>query len=63
MQTISECDVQNAFRPHPERPIYTVRAPELLEETKVFTATILSQDADREHVQIRDLALEIVDLR
>jgi len=43
LQAISECDVRNAFHPHPERPIYT--------------------DADREHVQIRDLALEIVDLR
>ena len=63
LQTILDCHATEAFHPHPERPIYTVRFPELLEVTKEFRTMDLYQDADKGHVQIRDMPLEIVDLR
>lgn len=50
-----------AFHPHPELPIYTVSAPGFAKES--FGLTNLEQDADKGHVQIKDLTLEIVDLR
>ncbi|KAF8179888.1 hypothetical protein BJ912DRAFT_639027 [Pholiota molesta] len=43
LHTILECNVKEAFHPHPDKPIYT--------------------DADKGHVQMKDSALEIVDLR
>ncbi|KAL4062000.1 hypothetical protein J3A83DRAFT_4114245 [Scleroderma citrinum] len=43
LQTILDCNVKEAFHPHPDLPIYT--------------------DADKGHVQMKDMALEIVDLR
>jgi STAM-binding protein len=43
LQTILDCNVKEAFHPHPEVPIYT--------------------DADKGHVQMKDIPLEIVDLR
>ncbi|TFY59986.1 hypothetical protein EVG20_g7586, partial [Dentipellis fragilis] len=43
LQTILDCNVKEAFHPHPNIPIYT--------------------DADKGHIQIKDMPLEIVDLR
>ncbi|KAG2104350.1 uncharacterized protein F5147DRAFT_762102 [Suillus discolor] len=43
LQTTLDCNVKEAFHPHPEVPIYT--------------------DADKGHVQMKDVPLEIVDLR
>ncbi|TFY76569.1 hypothetical protein EWM64_g7444 [Hericium alpestre] len=43
LQTILDCEIKEAFHPHPEVPIYT--------------------DADKGHIQVRDLPLEIVDIR
>ena len=52
-----------AFHPHPEVPIYTVRLSTFVEVTKESGTMNLRQDTDRGHVQIKDLPLEIVDLR
>lgn len=60
LRTILECTAKQAFHPHPDIPIYTVCFPLF---ARVRQLKLLLQDADRGHVQMKDIPLEIVDLR
>lgn len=60
LQVILECTAKEAFHPHPEVPIYTVRLMLLL-YSRVTKCIV--QDCDNSHVQLKDMTLEIVDLR
>jgi STAM-binding protein len=62
LQTIQNCNAEQAFHPHPDGPIYTVcpyRSFDLLQRLRKFPL----QDADKGHVQLCEATLEIVDLR
>lgn len=83
LQTILGCHAKEAFHPHPDLPIYTVRLlcpvfPVSLfwDSYALFISGIpwypfsgshdlerIIKDADKGHVQMKDMPLEIVDLR
>ena len=61
LSTILGCEEKEAFHPHPDLPIYTVRL--FLLNWNVHFSLIFFEDADKGHVQMRDSALEIIDMR
>ena len=63
LETILSCTVRNAFHPHPDLPIYTVSISFLNLALNVDGDTPLKQDADKGHVQMREMSLEISDIR
>jgi STAM-binding protein len=64
LKTVLECTAKEAFHPHPDLPIYTVRLCIPLWLQYLFADFDRHlQDADKGHVQMKDMSLEIVDLR
>lgn len=64
LQTILDCHAKEAFHPHPDIPIYTVRCfllPCFYPDLALTRDPV--KDADKGHVQMKDMPLEIVDLR
>lgn len=63
IQTILGCHAKEAFHPHTDLPIYTVRLF-ILRHIPIWHSCIrIVKDADKGHVQMKDMPLEIVDLR
>jgi STAM-binding protein len=61
LEAILHCTATEAFHPHPDLPIYTVSR-----RLRCFPPRVMlnrRQDADKGHVHMKDVSLEIVDLR